>query len=220
MNSMPVKHNYIKAGHPDTPVNELRKLLSDSCAKVRWRIAQNPNAPEDLLVALSQDKDVEVRIAVGRNPGCPPNILQKLLNDDSIAVRFGLAADPYLSREALNILAQDENPYVVDQANRTLEGLALEDALKEHGFVHHEGVTDRLGEILCNSGFITDDQLNQFLRLSLESGLPLGRTIVQARALPRAIIVAALNLQTKVRKGETSHESVINQMKQLNTRQV
>jgi len=201
--------NYIKAGNPTTPVSELRMLLRDNSARVRQRLACNPNTPLDVLAELSRDEDLEVRIHVARNPQIPVELLKQLATDENIYVRFGVAACAEAQRETLEQLARDDNPYVAHQAIRTLEGIALEEALKEIGWEYVHGETQRLGELLVLAKLLSEEQVREFLRHSVESSTPLGRTLVQSRAIPRNTVVIALDLQLLIRRDAMEPEVAI-----------
>lgn len=192
--------NYLKAGNPTTPVSELRALLGDNNSRVRQRLACNPATPFDALEALAMDADLDVRVHVARNPAASSALRKQLANDENIYVRFGVAACAEVQRETLEILARDENPYVAHQAVRTLEGIALEEALAEISWEYVPGETERLGELLVKAKILSEDQVREFLRLSAESKIPLGKTLVQSRAIPRNTVVIALDLQLLIRR--------------------
>lgn len=204
---------YIQAGNPETPVAELKELVADSSSRVRRRVAENPATPEELLQILSTDSDHEVRIAVARNPQAPRFVLEKLADDDSVAVRFGLASAHDLPLYILEKLSQDDHPYVNSRAQRTLEGLFLEAALKEISFVHQPQEEAKLGEILIKAEILTSEQVNQYIDSAKSNGLPLGRTLVQARALPRAVIVMALQAQLQIRRKVQTIDNAIKELK-------
>ena len=216
MIKMAVHENYLKAGNPETPVAELRKLFSERDHKVRRRLAENPGTPDDLLSDLSADQNPEVRIAVAEHPQVRRTILEQLVADESVYVRFALAGQYSLPLDLLEYLAnEDENPYVCDHASRTLEGLFLEKSLNEAGFVHVPGETEKLGELLVESGVLSADHVDELLKIAREREIPLGRAIVQTRALARSIVVAALKAQVKIRDGGFPREQAIAELKNL-----
>lgn len=213
---MAVHENYLKAGNPETPVAELRKLFSDRDHKIRRRLAENPGTPEDLLRDLSSDDNPEVRIAVAENPQVLQEILEQLVKDESVYVRFALAGQYTLPLELLEYLANDDdNPYVRDHASRTLEGLFLEKSLTEANFVQVAGETEKLGELLVESGIINRDNVEELLRISREREIPLGRAIVQTRALPRHKVVAALKAQEKIREHQCTRQEAVDELRFL-----
>lgn len=213
---MAVHENYLKAGNPETPVTELRKLFSDRDHKIRRRLAENPGTPEDLLRDLSSDDNPEVRIAVAENPQVLREILEQLVRDESVYVRFALAGQYTLPLELLEYLANDDdNPYVRDHASRTLEGLFLEKSLAEAKFVQVAGETEKLGELLVEAGIINKDNVDELLRISREREIPLGRAIVQTRALPRNKVVAALKAQEKIRELQCTRQEAVDELRLL-----
>lgn len=206
---MAIYESYIRAGNPTTPVEELRELIREASARIKQRLAGNPSTPSDLLERLATDDDPEVRVAVGRNQNTPIEMRERLAADESPQVRFGMAGDNEIPLPILHQLAVDDNAYVQDRAKRTLEGLALEDALKAASFVHYDGEEGRLGEILEKTGLLTATQVEDILQISKQNGLPLGRTIAQLRVLSRPIIVMALEAQVKIRKRESSLDDAV-----------
>jgi hypothetical protein len=210
---MSIDQDYLRAGNSQTPCEELRKLFADTNVRVRRRVAENSNTPLDVLRTMSDDPDDEVRIAVASNPGCPSDVIEKIVNDESVFVRFELAEDPRLPEELLQRLAEDDNAYVKDQAQRTLAGIALEKALTEIGFEPVCGESEKLGEMLVQSKKLRAEQMEQFLRMSRDGKIPLGRVLAQTRALPRPVIVQALNLQMQVRRHQLCAVDAIKQLR-------
>lgn len=211
---MVVHENYLKAGNPEIPVEELRGLLAESCGSIRRRLAENPGTPEDVLCQLAQDADPEVRIAVAENPRTPRIIQEQLIGDQDVQVRFAISGLYNFPIDLLEKMAEDdENPYVRDHASRTLEGIFLEEALTEMGFVPKPGEADKLGELLVEAGILRLENVLELLRIAHERQIPLGRAIVGARLLPRNIIVTALSCQYKIRTGESNHEAAIRDIK-------
>jgi HEAT repeat protein len=164
---MVVHENYLKAGNPETPVDELRGLLAEQNSSIRRRLAENPGTPNDVLLKLAEDEDSEVRIAVAENPHTPLNVQEKLIVDDDVQVRFAISGLYGFPPELLERLAEDdENPYVRDHASRTLEGIFLEQALISTGFVSKAGETDKLGEILVEAGILKPENVTELLRIA------------------------------------------------------
>lgn len=211
--SMAVTKNYLKAAHPNTKEIILRALISDQDSKIRRRVALNPKAPQEVLKALAGDPDPEVRIALANNRTTPDTILQQLASDESIYVRFGLACERTLSERLLEKLADDDNPYVVRQARRTLEGLALEKALIEAGFRREPGEEAKLGVLLNNAGLLSQAEVNHFIAVSQKLGVPLGQILARARVVPRSTIVNALSLQALVRRKQMTEAKAIEKLR-------
>lgn len=61
----------------------------------------------------------------------------------------------------------------------TKKEVSLEEALREEGWLANKGVrTAKLGELLRNAEIISQEQLDEALKTSQETGLPLGRILV------------------------------------------
>lgn len=205
-----MSENYIRAGNPDTPVEDLRALLYDLDAAVRRRLAENPKTPVDVLHKLAKDGDLEVRCAVAEHDCAPRLVLEELACDDNVQVRYAVAGQYSLPQDLLEKLCnEDENPYVRDHARRTLEGIYLEQALRDAGFVSRPGEKERLGDLLSSAGVLSGPQVEEYLRLSKEAKIPLGHVLVEARVVARSVIVAALKAQEAVREGSLSHEEAV-----------
>lgn len=211
-----VHENYIKAGNPETPVEVLRTLINGADRTVRRRLAENPRTPEDLLHQLASDEDPDVRCAVAENETTPRAILEQLSEDPSVQVRYALAGHYTLPKDLLERFASwDENPYVKDHARRTLEGIFLEDALREIGFVARAGETDKLGDLLIDAEVLTKEHIDELLRISRERQMPLGHAIVESRCVARSVVVAALKSQRSVRDGLSTHENAVWEIKHV-----
>lgn len=207
---MKVYDNYIKAGNPETPAEELRALLADSDAAVRRRLAENPRTPEDVLLKLAQDENPDVRCAVADHDKAPRQVLERLVNDGDVQVRYAVAGQYTLPTDLLEVLSSsDDNPYVRDHARRTLEGIFLEQALKEAGFVPKPGEKEKLGDLLTDAGVVNEAQVQELLRISGERHIPLGHALVESRCVSRNVVVAALKAQYAVRNGTMAHEEAV-----------
>lgn len=80
---------------------------------------------------LGLHESVEVRCAVAECSSTPPELLWKLSQDESPDVRYHLAGNHNISINVLFALTADENPYVADRAERTLDRLFSECHYKE-----------------------------------------------------------------------------------------
>jgi hypothetical protein len=202
--------NYIKAGNPDTSETELRALLADGDAAVRRRLAENPRIPDDVLLKLAEDADPDVRCAVAEHERAPRAVLERLSNDENVQVRYAVSGQYSLPVDLLEQLCcSDDNPYVRDHARRTLEGIFLEQALKDAGFVALAGAKERLGEILVDAGVLKQEQAQELVRIASERGIPLGHALVESRCVARSVVVAALKAQRAVRDGEMQYQDAI-----------
>jgi hypothetical protein len=115
--------------------------------------------------------------------------------------------DMDLAVNALNKVSQDD--------------LTFEQALRELGFTlkaSHQ--TTKLGELVIGAELVTQAQLNEALRTSQETGLPLGRVLVLTQALNDELLSAALTAQVLVRDGKISRDQAIQGLKSAKRRRV
>ncbi len=118
-----IYEKYIRAGNPNTPIEELRELAIDEVDNVRRRVGENQRTPVDVLLVLSIDDNPEVRIAVAENTTTPAHVIEKLILDDNVDVRYSLAENCTLPVEVISRLIEDPNPYVSHRAQQTLRVL-------------------------------------------------------------------------------------------------
>lgn len=94
------------------------------------------------------------------------------------------------------------------------EKLKLDDALQQVGYKKQGNrPTNKLGELLVLSGIINSDQLNQSLTRSYETGLPMGRILIQLGVLSQSVLASALNTQVLIRDGKITKEQGIASLK-------
>lgn len=117
--------DYIKAGCPQTPKDQLAILAQSKNHKIRMRVAENSETPIEILKYLSKDEHSDVRLAVATNPNSSLEIIRILANDSDPTVRHGLAEDPNTAHDILKMLLEDNNPYVSCRANKTMRALGL-----------------------------------------------------------------------------------------------
>lgn len=202
--------DYLKAGNPGTPPDELERIAATRPALIiRRRLAENPATPANLLAALAADDDVDVRIGLSLNPSTPLWLRRKLARDESATVRFALAEDPHTPITVLKRLEEDIHPHVQHQASRTIEVIQLELALAEEEYVIEEGASHKLGSLLVSAQLLTQAQIDEFLRIATENGCPLGQALARHRALPKQTITTALLIQSRLRREEISEVDAI-----------
>jgi len=114
---------YVMAGNPHTMPEILARLAEEPSAHIRTSVAENPRTPEATLLNLAKDENPEVRLAVAENPNLPVSVLEQLITDAHDDVRFELASNPKLPVHILQKLSFDENLFIVDRANKTLQSL-------------------------------------------------------------------------------------------------
>lgn len=93
------------------------------------RVAENADAPT-ILADLAGESRSEVRMAVADNVHTPCAVKAALANDNDVDIRFALAENHSTPLEVLNILQDDQNPYVAGRAKTTLEHLQMKHLLK------------------------------------------------------------------------------------------
>lgn len=112
--------DYINAGSADIPRSELTKLALSPNSRVRLRVAENHRTPTNTLMLLAYDESVYVKIAVAANPNTPRKTASEIASSDCVMTRLGLAEEASTPKYILDKLAQDENPYVAFQADKTI----------------------------------------------------------------------------------------------------
>ena len=77
------------AENPNTSIERLKELSSDSDNIVRAFVAGNPNTPVEILNELARDSMLVVLEAVAANPNTPAEILEKIANkkEEGIPIR-------------------------------------------------------------------------------------------------------------------------------------
>lgn len=112
------------ATNPDTPCDILEMLAeaTGQCDLLE-RVAENPNTPIEVLECLSKHEDSSVRAAVADNGAVSMETLWRLSRDADAQVRFEIAENSRVPREILDILREDEHPYVASRAQDTLQRL-------------------------------------------------------------------------------------------------
>ncbi len=101
------------------------------------------------------------------------------------------------------------------------EEVTFDQALRQLGWVTkstHQ--TAKLGELVLGAELVTQDQLNEALRTSQETGLPLGRVLVLTQAMSDELLSAALTAQVLVRDGKIARDQAIQGLKSARRRRV
>lgn len=106
-------------------------------------------------------------------------------------------------------------------ALRTLarENCSLDEALVKLG-IQQGGQTNKLGELLIESGLVTKDQLESSLLHGKTSGLPLGRVLVVTGIISEQLLASALNAQILIRDKRVEREQAISSLRAARDRQV
>lgn len=101
------------------------------------------------------------------------------------------------------------------------EDVTLEQALRKKGWAGKKTTdTAKLGELLKSAELVNDDQLNECLQTSQETGLPLGRILVLTQAISEELLAAALTAQILIRDGKVSKEQAIKGLKSSKRRRI
>lgn len=166
----------------------------------------------DLLVrsGLISSGDLTEAMAVSRRLGMPmgrvltmdgrisPDIFQLALEAQSI-IRDGLVP-PDVGIEALAVAARDRQP--------------IHEALKRMDrHPQAKGSTNRLGELLVDADIISTDQLTAALKASVETGLPLGGTLVTQGIIHASLLPTVLRAQEQIRDGILPRDAAIEELK-------
>lgn len=100
------------AGDPDSPPDQLAKMLEDDNFRVREAASLNPNTPKAQKILYLQKSAASGRlwdrILAAQDPDCPPEQLKKLASDPATA-RY-VASNPGCPTDLLQTLAQSEDP--------------------------------------------------------------------------------------------------------------
>jgi hypothetical protein len=106
-------------------------------------------------------------------------------------------------------------------AQQNKEGVNFDLCLKQLGFEKEVGQpTARLGELLLEAEIIVEAQLEDTLKTSQETGLPLGRILVLTGGISEEILSAALTAQVLVRDEKISRDQAIQALKSSRFRRV
>lgn len=143
-----------------------------------------------VMVMLGHIKQRELKAAVEA---------QSLINDGM------LSSD--LAAQALQLVAKQD--------------MKLPEALGQLGWKKQKtGATNRIGELLVEAEAITWEQLDEALRTSIETGLPVGRVLVFRKAITNAILLACLTAQKLIREGVISREQAVQGLKAVRQRAI
>ncbi|MFN8028438.1 MAG: hypothetical protein U0W40_19390 [Acidimicrobiia bacterium] len=97
---------------PDTPAEDLERMLKVGVPYVRRRAAAHPNMPSALVQAIVQNDDDAMRAAAAANPTIPVAAAQAAVTDPVAAVRAALGANPVVPEALLARLSFDPVAHV------------------------------------------------------------------------------------------------------------
>jgi hypothetical protein len=113
------KDSWLKANDPATPRQVLEKMARIAPVSLLERIASNPGSGCDLLMRLAVHEDESIRVAVAENPSAHLYVHWVLSSDSHADVRYALACNYEVPAKVLEVLINDENPYVAYRAQQT-----------------------------------------------------------------------------------------------------
>lgn len=192
------------AGNPGTSAEVLLVLAETAAKSVRERVAANGSASIAVLEKLVCDNEHTVRACLAENPNLPKSIAERLCSDTHPDVRHTLAENVRLDADLIQRLIEDDNPYISKAASKTMDILYFESMLKEQHFAYRPGESARLGELLVGSFWISKDQMLGCVAQATNQHLPLGQILLKAELVSKEVLVRALKLQSRVRRGEIS----------------
>ncbi len=108
------------ANAPTTSTEVLEILSHCDVVSVVEAVAANRATSVDTLAWLLKHPAPEVRIGLIDNPVLPYSIQKRLIFDPDADVRYALAENHNIVRQVLETLLNDENPFVVARAQKTL----------------------------------------------------------------------------------------------------
>ena len=155
-----------RAANPQT-ANHILRGMAFGCGDefVLVYVSENSNTPADALEMLSHHPCPEVRIGVADNRAASEEIITRLVFDESVDVRYSVAENHNTPNHLLEILAEDQNPWVAHRAQRTIARL-LEEAGSEQPQSEEQASREDSGPVTV---MIADD--NNFIRSIIRRNL-------------------------------------------------
>lgn len=108
------------ANSPTTSAEVLEILSHCDIVSVVEAVAANRSTSQDTMAWLLKHPSAEVRIGLVDNPLLPYSIQRRLVFDPDADVRHALAENHNVIRQVLEVLLNDENPFVVSRAQKTI----------------------------------------------------------------------------------------------------
>lgn len=99
----------------------LEKMANVTSHKTLEFMASNKATPEKMLRHLSSHASSEIRMAIAENSATPLAVLMDMAHQPDADLRFSMAENPNLPEQVLELLGEDDNPYVCCKARETLE---------------------------------------------------------------------------------------------------
>lgn len=143
-----------------------------------------------VLVMLGYIKGKELKAAVEA---------QSLINDGMLTLE--------LAASALSLVYKNDTK--------------LTDALASLGWRNQKtGSTNRLGELLVEAEAVTWEQLDEALKTSTDTGLPVGRVLVFRKYIANEVLLACLTAQKLIREGVINRDQAVQGLKAVRQRQI
>jgi hypothetical protein len=98
--------------------------------EINWRkstpswgkeLAEHPDTSTYALSELAAHDDVEVRTAVADQKNTLTETMMILAQDVSADLKYAIAENHNIHADVLNMLTEDDNPFVADRAKKTLD---------------------------------------------------------------------------------------------------
>lgn len=99
-------------------------------------------------------------------------------------------------------------------------GIVLDEALKQLQVEVDDVKVNKLGELLVEANFVSEEQLAEALEGSTSTGLPFGRMLVLNGVINESQLAETLNAQILVRDQKITKEQAIEGLKQARRRQI
>lgn len=115
-------YNWIKqstTSDPDACNTIFSEVLQAVPIRLLELVAESPTVSTNTLKTLAHNRASIVRVAVADNAKTPPTTLAELAADPCDEVRYALAENHNIPEHVLEILMEDENPYVKARAQIT-----------------------------------------------------------------------------------------------------
>ncbi len=116
----------------------------------------------------------------------------------------GIAAQSAIRDKTIDRVAAGR---ALETACRT--GVSFNEALRSIGATPGKVPTNRLGELIVESGLLTAEQCQNAIAKSLSTGLPVGRILVSNNLLSEDTLVGLLELQLRIRDGLLTREEAV-----------
>lgn len=114
------------------------------------------------------------------------------------------------------------NIEMAEKALKTVaqENIELDDALKREGWrSEYFELTNKLGQLLFDSGLVSKGVVEEALQTCFTTGLPLGRILVLKGALSESLAYAALSAQILIRDGKLTRNRAVHSLRTTAERQ-